>query len=119
MKHTPSFKKSHDETLGINIHLTHLERCLICKLFFCRDLNEEFTALIFGKHRTTIGKVLKGWAARWGKTNEQLSILDVTKEHLKGEEPEQFKLVWVTSVVTVDSTDTKVKRTGRILLQLH
>ena len=110
VSHTPSFKTSGDDKLAFDNHLTPLEQCLICKLFFRRDLNEEFIALIFGKHRTTIGKVLKKWAPRWGKAGEQLSILDVTKEYLDGEEPERSKLVGVTNVVTVDGTDTTVEK---------
>ena len=69
--------------------LTKLERCLMCKLFFRRDLNEEFIGLIFDRHRNTIGKVLKEWAPRWGKAGEQCSILDVNKRFLDAEEPDR------------------------------
>ena len=112
---TPSFqttnkRKSNEAKLSFPYRLTPLEQCLICKLFFRRGLNEEFIGLIFGKHRTTIWKVLKIWAPRWGKAGEQLSILDISRYYLDKEEPEWSKLVGVTSVVTVDGTDTRVEK---------
>ena len=51
--------------LALPRNMTPLEKCLICKMFFRNDLSQEFIGLIFGKHRTTIGSVLKEWAPRW------------------------------------------------------
>ena len=99
---------SESAKLDISNHLTPLERCLICKLFFRRIQNQEFIGYMFDRHRTTIGKVLKEWAPRWGKAGEQLSILDITEEYLDEEEPVRSSIVGVPRAVCVDGADTKI-----------
>lgn len=89
--------------------VSDLEKCLLTKLFFRRDMNEEFIALIFGKHRTSIGKYLKEWAPRWGKAGEQCSILDITLEYLDSEEPDRSKQVGTTRKILVDGADTTIE----------
>ena len=84
--------------------------CLLCKLFFRRNLNTEFIGLVFEKHRTRIGQVLRDWAPRWGKAGEQLSILDITLDFLDSEEPDRSRIVGVMRAVLVDGTDTSVER---------
>lgn len=88
---------------------TPLERCLVCRLFFRLNLSEEFIALLFGKHRTTIGNILKEWAPRWGKFGEQISILDITEDYLTKEEPQRSTIVGVQKTINVDGTDTKIE----------
>ncbi|EJK54476.1 hypothetical protein THAOC_25893, partial [Thalassiosira oceanica] len=90
--------------------LTPLERCLLCRLFFRRDLTQEFIGLIFNRHRTYIGKILRDWAPRWGKAGEQLSILDITREFLLDEEPDRSKQVGVEKAVAVDGADTSCEK---------
>ncbi|KAL9188987.1 hypothetical protein ACHAXT_011477 [Thalassiosira profunda] len=60
--------------------------CLLCKLFFRRDLSEQFLALIFNKHRTTIGRLLKEWAPimfsmRQGMLNNVLLSTGITSSN--------------------------------------
>ena len=90
-----------------------LEKCLICRMFFRNDLSHEFIALIFGRHRTTIGSILKEWAPRWGKAGEQLSILDITDKYLEEEEPDRSEIVGVTKTVNVDGTDTTIEKSRK------
>ena len=66
--HPTKKRKSRDDDnvkLDLPWCMTPLEKCLACRLFFRTDLNQEFIGLIFGKHRTTIGKTLDEWAPRW------------------------------------------------------
>ena len=88
--------------------LSPFEKCLLARLFFRRELPQGFIALIFGKHRTHVGRILREWAPRWGKAGEQLSIIDVTEEYLDAEEPDRSQRVGVKKVVNVDGTDIKV-----------
>ena len=73
-------------------------------------MSQEFIGLIWDRHRTRIGQILKVWARRWGKAGEQLSILDETKEFLEDKEPDRSKEVGVTKSVAVDGADTSVEK---------
>ena len=109
----PSKRRKTSSAPDANYFTTPLERCLVCRLFFRRELSEEFLSLIFGKHRTTIGNILKEWAPRWGKFGEQISILDVTKDYLDKEQPDRSSIVGVEHTVNVDGTDTKVEKSRK------
>lgn len=88
--------------------LSPFEKCLLTRLFFRRELPEGFIGLIFGRHRTRIGRILREWAPRWGKAGEQLSVLDISEEYLDAEEPDRSYKVGVRKVVNVDGTDIKI-----------
>ena len=92
------------------------KKCLLCKLFFRRDLTQEFIGLIFNKHRTYIGKILKEWGGRWGKGGEQCNTIDITfGNFLASEEPARSKEVGVTNSVVADGTETPpLRRTETI-----
>lgn len=90
-------------------YMSQIEKCLVCRLFFRRDLTQEFIGLIVDRHRTTVGLILKEWAPRWGKAGEQCSCLDITKAYLDAEEPDRSKTVGVTRAFCVDGTDTQVE----------
>lgn len=108
--HPPSKKRKSPSPLpDADYFTTPLERCLVCRLFFRLNLSQEFIGLLFDKHRTTIGSILKEWAPRWGKFGEQISILDITEDYLTKEEPQRSGIVGVQKTVNVDGTDTKIE----------
>ena len=90
--------------------LSKFEKCLICRLFFRRELPQGFIGLMFGSHRTWIGQVLQEWAPRWGKVAEQITILDVWEHYLDSEEPDRSAKVGVEKAILVDGTDLKVEK---------
>lgn len=52
--------------------LSDLKKCLIFKLCFRCDLNQELIGNSFTKHCNLIGHVLKEWGPRLGKAGEKL-----------------------------------------------
>ena len=50
---------------------------------------QEIIALCLGRHRTTIGLILKEWAPRWALVGLDLSILDIIRDYLFKEAPDR------------------------------
>ena len=74
-------------------------------MFFHTFPNQQITGLIFGKHRTWIGKIVQEWAPKWANVGMDLSCLDITADYLHKEEPQLHTDVGGLRLVSVDGKD--------------
>ena len=70
------------------IPLSPYERCLCCRMFIRCFPKQKLLSLIFDRHRTTIGDILREWMPKWGNVGQDLSCLDITLDYLLKEFPE-------------------------------
>ena len=64
--------------------VSKFEACLLCRLFYRTFTDQEIAGLIFGRHRTRVGQILKEWGARWGNVGEDLSCIDRDEHQTNG-----------------------------------
>ena len=87
------------------IKLSPYERCLCCRMFIRCFPKQKIMSLIFDRHRTTIGDILKEWMPKWANIGQDLGCLDITLDYLQKELPEYNEARGSGLSVFVDGKD--------------
>mmetsp|Transcript_26163 Transcript_26163/g.44604 ORF Transcript_26163/g.44604 Transcript_26163/m.44604 type:complete len:84 (-) Transcript_26163:264-515(-) len=56
-------------------------------MYFHLFTHQEVLGLCLGRHRTSIGNILKEWAPKWALVGQDLSCLGITRDYLFKEVP--------------------------------
>ncbi|EJK76479.1 hypothetical protein THAOC_01755 [Thalassiosira oceanica] len=94
-----------DKKKGKEFYLTAFEKCLTCRMFIRCFRRQKILALIMGKHRTMIGKILKEWMPKWANVGQDLLCLDITIDYLTKELPEYNRSRGSGAMVMLDGKD--------------